>query len=109
MKRREVRMMRKQKPGEPVAYTITMTKTKTKIELEKVVKLSSSEELSSLQFCRFNELKHASVIPAKRRTVKRMMFDDFVQFIAHVLSPRNKPNSSSFKKIETKTIYPHNP
>ena len=98
MKRREVRMMRKQKPGEPVAYT--MTKTKTKIELEKVVKLSSSEELSSLQFCRFNELKHASVIPAKR-TVKRMMFDDFVQFIAHVLSPRNKP--SSFK------IYSHNP
>ena len=98
VKRREVRMMRKQKPGEPVAYT--MTKTKTKIELEKVVKLSSSEELSSLQFCRFNELKHASVIPAKR-TVKRMMFDDFVQFIAHVLSPRNKP--SSFK------IYPHNP
>ena len=98
VKRREVRMMRKQKPGEPVAYTIT--KTKTKIELEKVVKLSSSEELSSLQFCRFNELKHASVIPAKR-TVKRMMFDDFVQFIAHVLSPRNKP--SSFK------IYPHNP
>ena len=91
-------MMRKQKPGEPVAYT--MTKTKTKIELEKVVKLSSSEELSSLQFCRFNELKHASVIPAKR-TVKRMMFDDFVQFVAHVLSPRNKP--SSFK------IYPHNP
>nr|POF11057.1 hypothetical protein CFP56_13573 [Quercus suber] len=99
VKRREVRMMRKQKPGEPVPYT--MTKTKTKIELEKVEKLSSSEELSSLQFCRFNELKHASVIPAKRRTVKRMMFDDFVQFIAHVLSPRNKP--SSFK------IYPHNP
>ena len=96
--------MRKQNPGESAVYT------KTKIELEKVVKLSSSsEELTApLQF-RLNKLKHASVIPAKRRTVKRMMFDDFVQFIAQVLSPRNKPNSSSFKKIETKTIYPHNP
>ena len=36
-----------------------------------------------------------------------MMFDDFVQFIANALCPRNEPNGSSFKKTKTKTVYPH--
>ena len=75
--------------------------------VESVVKLSPSEEPASVQF-RFNKPKHASVFPAKRRSVKRMMFDDFVQFIANALCPRNEPNCISFKKTNTKTVYPHN-
>lgn len=93
-------MMRKQNPGDQsVGYT--------KIdEPEKVVKLSPSEELASVQF-RINKPEHTSVIPAKRRSVKRMMFDDFLQFIANALCHRNEPNRSSFKN--TRTVYPHNP
>lgn len=93
-------MMRKQNPGDQsVGYT--------KIdEPEKVVKLSPSEELASVQF-RINKPEHTSVIPANRRSVKRMMFDDFLQFIANALCHRNEPNRSSFKN--TRTVYPHNP
>jgi hypothetical protein len=59
-------------------------------------KLNPSEELALIeaepvQF-RFNKPKHGSVIPAKRRSVKRMMFDQFVQSVAHLFSPRNKTN-----------------
>ena len=77
----------------------------SKIEPEKmVVKLSSIEELAPVgtepvgPVPWFNKAKHVSVIPAKRRSVKQMMFDQFVQFIAHVLCTRKKTN----------TIYPHN-
>ena len=97
-------MMRKQNPGD---QSVVFTKM-DEPEKVKVVKLSPSEELASSQF-RFNKPKHAvaSVIPAKRRSVKWMMFDDFVQFIANALCPRNEPNGSSFKKTKTKTVYPH--
>ena len=89
-------MMRKQNPGESVVMKLSPT----------------SEELASVQFSfSFNKPKHASVIPGKRRSVKRMIFDDFVQFIAHVVRPRNEANGSSFKKTKSKTVrvYPHNP
>ena len=97
-------MMRKQNPGDQSVLYTKMDEP----EKVKVVKLSPSEEHASFQF-RFNKPKHAiaSVIPAKRRSVKRMMFDDFVQFIANALCPRNEPNGSSFKKTSTKTVYPH--
>ena len=90
--------MRKQNPGESVVMKLSPT----------------SEELASVQFSfsfSFNKTKHASVIPGKRRSVKRMIFDDFVQFIAHVVRPRNEANGSSFKKTKSKTVrvYPHNP
>lgn len=88
--------MRKQNQGESVVMKLSPT----------------SEELASVQFSfSFNKTKHASVIPGKRRSVKRMMFDDFVQFIAHVVRPRNEANGSPFKKTKTKTVrvYPHNP
>jgi hypothetical protein len=62
--------------------------------------------------------KIGSVIPAKRVSVKRMMFDYLAQSIAQLVRPRRppsssaatqsgKPNSSSFKK--SKPIYPQTP
>ena len=92
--------MRKQNPdGVVVVYT----------KIEPAEKVNSSEELAPVraevpvQF-RFNKPKHESVIPAKRRSVKRMMFDEFVQSIVHLFRPRNKANtnSSSFNKTKTK-------
>uniref|UniRef100_A0A2N9HG44 Uncharacterized protein n=1 Tax=Fagus sylvatica TaxID=28930 RepID=A0A2N9HG44_FAGSY len=80
----EPKMVMKLNPGGVVVYT--------KIEPEKMV-------VRTEQVPWFNKAKHESVIPTKRRTVKRMMFNQFVQFIAHVLCSRNKTN----------TIYPHNP
>ncbi|KAK4602561.1 hypothetical protein RGQ29_011553 [Quercus rubra] len=70
--------------------------------VESVVKLSPSEEPASVQFM-FNKPKHASVFPAKRRSVKRMMFDDFVQFIANALCPRNEPNWCPFHQLKVET------
>lgn len=78
-------MMRKQNPG------------------ESALKLSPSEEPASVQ-SRFNKPSHAIVFPAKRKSVKRLMFDDFVQFIANAFCPRNEPNCISFKKTRTKTV-----
>ena len=75
--------MMKLNPGGVVVYT--------KIEPEKMV-------VRTEQVPWFNKAKHGSLIPAKRRSVKQMMFDQFVQFIAHVLYTRKKTN----------TIYPHN-
>uniref|UniRef100_A0A2N9H7Z1 Uncharacterized protein n=1 Tax=Fagus sylvatica TaxID=28930 RepID=A0A2N9H7Z1_FAGSY len=60
-----------------------------------VVKLSPNEELPSGVRPRFNKPKHGGVIPAKRRSVKRMMFNQFVQSIAHLFRARSQANSSS--------------
>jgi hypothetical protein len=77
--------MRKQNPaGAAVVVVVYYTKMETE---KKVVKLSPNEELPSRVW---PEPKHGSVIPAKRRSVKRMMFDQIVQFIAYVLCPKTK-------------------
>jgi hypothetical protein len=76
----------------------------TKVEPEKVVKISTEPRFKP---------KIGSVIPAKRRSVKRMMYDSVAQAIAHVFRPRPPPSSSAdpqysdscFKK--SKRIYPH--
>ena len=97
----ESKMVMKLNPDGVVFYT--------KIEPEpepekKVMKLGPIEELAPVVGTErpvipwLNKAKHGSVIPAKRRSVKQMMFDQFVQFIAHVLCPGKKNN----------TIYPHN-
>ncbi|GMY36363.1 hypothetical protein FCV25MIE_31605 [Fagus crenata] len=81
--------MRKQNPASAAMVVVVYY---TKMEPEnKVVKLSPIEELPRQVWA---EPKQGSVFPAKRRLVKRMMFDQFVQFIAHVLCPRNKANNS---------------
>ncbi len=87
--------MRKQNPAGAAVVVVYYTKMEPE---NKVVKLSPNEELPSRVW---PKPKHGSVIPAKRRSVKRMMFDQIVQFIAHVLCPRNKANSSSIKKTKT--------
>ncbi len=88
----EPKMVMKLNPSGVVVYT--------KIEPEKkMVKLSPSQELAPVIW--FNKAKHGSVIPAKRRSVKRMMFDQFVQSIAHLFCSHNKANSPF-----NMTIYP---
>ena len=75
-------------------------------EMEKVVKFSTEPLFKP---------KIGSVIPAKRRSVKRMMFD---YLAAHLVRPRRRPPSSSaatqsdkpiscFKKSQP--IYPQTP
>ncbi|CAL2280266.1 unnamed protein product [Prunus armeniaca] len=55
----------------------------------------------------------ASVIPAKRRSVKRMIFYDFVKFICSVCKTNQKPKPPNTKKktvfIISNHIYPSPP
>jgi len=60
----------------------------TKVEPEKVVKISP---------------KIGSGIRAKRRSVKRMMYDYVAQSIAHVFRPRPPPSSSALQSHTTPT------
>ncbi|KAM1198551.1 hypothetical protein ACFX13_010128 [Malus domestica] len=59
-------------------------------------------------FCRPNLSNYASVIPAKRRSVKRMMFDSMLKSLAsffHRWSSSSSQDSKSNKKT-TSLIFP---
>lgn len=51
----------------------------------------------------------ASVIPAKRRSVKRMIFYDFVKFICSVCKTNQKPKPPNAKKKTVHHQQPHLP
>ena len=60
----------------------------TKVEPEKVTKSCLSEPLARFRTEPWFKPKIGSIIPAKRRSMKRMMFDQMACSIAHVFCPR---------------------
>ncbi|KAB1202396.1 hypothetical protein CJ030_MR8G020193 [Morella rubra] len=86
-KMREPEIVTKLNPGGEVVCA--------KVEPErKAVSLSPGHELVRLRTESWFKPKRGSVIPAKRKSVKRM-FDLIVQSIAHVLCARPLPSSSA--------------
>ncbi|KAE8100512.1 hypothetical protein FH972_018407 [Carpinus fangiana] len=89
---------------------------------KKVAKLNPDEEPAGSKTQPWFKPKHGSVIPAKRRSVKRMMFDWLVQSISgrpavSGASQSNSANGCSKKfplpkssdEKKSKTIYPNPP
>ncbi|KAM1331162.1 hypothetical protein ACFX13_044467 [Malus domestica] len=59
-------------------------------------------------FCKPNLSNYASVIPAKRRSVKRMMFDSMLQSLASFFHRLSSSSSQDLKSNNKKTgpIFP---
>lgn len=102
---------------------MAMNKKLSKPELERLememVKLNPAAELADGFYTKpwLNKQKFGSVIPKKRKTVKRMVFERLAQFIVQVFSP-SRPSSSGASSLPNKTcccfnkgeaIHPHTP
>ena len=93
---------------------MAMNKKLSKPELEKLemememememVKLNPAAELADGFYTKpwLNKQKLGSVIPKKRKSVKRMVFERLAQFIVQVFSP-SLPSSSGASSLPNKT------
>ena len=102
---------------------MAMNKKLSKPELEKLememVKLNPAAELADGFYTKpwLNKQKLGSVIPKKRKSVKRMVFERLAQIIVQVFST-SRPSSSGASSLPSKTcccfnkgeaIHPHTP
>ncbi|KAK4572661.1 hypothetical protein RGQ29_030906 [Quercus rubra] len=102
---------------------MAMNKKLSKPELEKLememVKLNPAAELADGFYTKpwLNKQKLGSVIPKKRKSVKRMVFERLAQIIVRVFST-SRPSSSGASSLPSKTcccfnkgeaIHPHTP